>query len=155
MVGFGTSNVPLIKSIRLDKDREFIPTLSEWQAKKGNQVIEFIDASYQTGTAASTYYEIPKGRVLFISSMYLNVINTDAAVATTIYFDLYDAIENVMTYVQLLAKPNDIGVLNLSFPMPLKIVGGENYRLKVTTDETADCIITAGFYGWIEDKELF
>lgn len=135
------SDVPLEEDI-LKKPVEFVNSWVEWSAQNREQILRQNAAT--SGTA--TIFTVPAENTLWITSIQLS--GTKTGITGT--FSTLE-IENRTTLASLtFVNAGDNNSTTISFPMPIKVEGGERIVVQGQTNCFARGIIT----GWIEPKRI-
>ena len=137
---FTGADVPLSEDI-LKKKVEFIPTLTEWSAQNREIVIT-------SRSTTGTLFVIPIGETFFLTSASVDVRDTTGSGQAVITID--PAFDNTRV-IQALCTSGGEAANSVSFPMPLKIEGGNSiiFTLNGTT-QGGSATIT----GWREPKKI-
>lgn len=114
---------------------KFMPTFIEWLRTKGLRVIK-------NKLSTGTIYEVPEGKVLFITSIFITSLDSLNYGQTYVY--LTD--ENVDTLLVANAFPTGSGNNSITFSPPLGILEKEKL---IVGRSNASTNATAGFTGFL------
>jgi len=123
----GFSSIPtLLRKIqsRREQKEKYSPTWQEWAVQNGEQIFA---SDSQAGTGTTILRTVPDDKILFISSAWISAIHEGVA-GTDIVCNLESQGKRILT---ILLDQNEGGQLALSFPMPLRIEGGQTVNIIV------------------------
>jgi len=148
--------VPLVKSVIEDKDREFIPTWSEWATKNEREVIRNAFVAEETTVVMfivpdnETFYMSYGGMTSFEdgggTEYRCNMIITSPDGATT---------KAIIFSHRLATNKNQSLSQSSNFSHPIRIESGGQIQLDASPGGgTANGATTAVIIGWLEKKEV-
>jgi len=148
MVEFESSNFPLEKT--QEEGRQFLPDRKEWIAIS-NAGVQIFRHGTSGGGVPTTLFAVPENQVLFITNAYLQVSTIAITGASCTLHINQAAQETRLIQMNVQAAPagtRQIQTINLSFPMPIRVNGGDIVQVAVPSNVNGDAMI----HGWVEPK---
>jgi len=137
----------------LRQQSPFLPTYIEWLWKHGEQIHEYV--FIQAGTSSTTFYTVPEGYTLFITSANCSLTSL-AGISASFLGGLL--IYMGMDLKFLLCCPSVVSVgtdtisnQNISFTIPFKVISGKRIRGYKSTAATE---LMASFSGFLISNNL-
>jgi len=125
------------------QQKDFSSTLLDWALKNREQI--FLTESITT--TEKTLYTVPLGKVLYITSCWLSGQYSGATAGNLSLWKRTDNSDVELFLLRIyLTSGTSRGGLTISYPLPIKVVGGESIRAQSETAVLGMC----GFVGFLD-----